>query len=96
MIWDAIEKRKDMADRLAALLARAAIPERTPVAMARLDRSGVIEDAVAGTWPDGAAVTPDDRFYAASLAKQVTGAAVAVLVRAGKLDPDAPVTGVRR
>lgn len=32
-----------------------------------------------------------DRFYGASLAKQVTGAAVAILVRDGQLDPDRPV-----
>jgi CubicO group peptidase (beta-lactamase class C family) len=32
-----------------------------------------------------------DRFYAASLAKQITGAAAAVLVREGRLDADRPV-----
>ena len=46
---------------LAALLAGAAFPEGTPVAIARVDRDGAIEEAVAGTWPDGVAVTADDR-----------------------------------
>lgn len=78
---------------LAALLAGAAFAEGTPVAIARVDRLGAIEEAVAGRWPDGAPVTADDRFYAASLSKQVTGAAIAVLVRNGQLDPDAPVSG---
>lgn len=36
-------------------------------------------------------MTPDDRFYGASLAKQVTGASTALLVRDERLDPDAPV-----
>ena len=76
---------------LAALLDGAALSEGTPVAVARVVRDGAIEEAVAGWWPDGAAVAPDDRFYGASLTKQVTGAAVAVLVRAGRLDPDMPV-----
>lgn len=76
---------------LAALLTGAALPEGTPVTIARVDRSGSIEEAVAGTWPEGVAVTADDPFYGASLTKQVTGAAVAVLVREGRLDPDAPL-----
>jgi CubicO group peptidase (beta-lactamase class C family) len=79
---------------LAALLDGAAFPEGTPVAVARVDRAGVIEEAVAGTWPDGVAVTVDDPFYGASLTKQVTGAAVAVLVREGRLDPDAPLSSI--
>lgn len=40
-----------------------------------------------GNWPDGSAVLPTDKFYAASLAKQITGAAIAVLVRQERLDP---------
>ena len=39
----------------------------------------------------GGLVRPTDRFYSASLAKQITGAAAAVLVREGRLDPDLPV-----
>ncbi|UYN98817.1 MAG: beta-lactamase family protein [Devosia sp.] len=40
---------------------------------------------VHGFWPSGRAVEPSDPFYAASLAKQITGAAVACLVRDGRL-----------
>ena len=37
-------------------------------------------------------MAPSDRFYVASLAKQVTGAALALLVRDGRVDPDQPVS----
>ena len=77
---------------LAALLAQAGFPAGLPVALARVDRGGAIEQAVAGTWPNGAPVAAGDRFYVASLAKQLTGAALAVLVRDGALDPDVPIT----
>lgn len=43
---------------------------------------------MAGKWPDGAPVTEPDRFYLASLGKQVTGVAVALLVRDGLVEPD--------
>jgi len=76
---------------LAAALASAGFPSGTPVTLATVNQSGRVETAVAGAWPDGSAVTSDDRFYAASLTKQVTGAAIAVLVRDGKLDADAPI-----
>jgi CubicO group peptidase (beta-lactamase class C family) len=76
---------------LAALLEGAAFPEGTPVAIARVDREGTIEEAVTGTWPGGAGVTATDRFYAASIGKQVTAAAIALLVRSGALDADARV-----
>ena len=76
---------------LAALIARAELPLGAPVALATCDRSGAVVDAVAGRWPNGRDVSAADRFYAASLTKQVTGAAVALLVRAGRLDIDAPV-----
>ena len=79
---------------LAALLDGAAFPEGTPVAVARVVRGGETEEAVAGTWPDGATVAADDRFYAASLSKQVTGAAAAVLVREGRLDADTPIADI--
>jgi CubicO group peptidase (beta-lactamase class C family) len=46
---------------------------------------------VQGRWPNGSAVRSDDRFYAASLTKQLTGAAMALLVKAGHIDPDAPI-----
>ena len=76
---------------LAAALAGAGLPEGTPATIATIDRAGHIQTAVSGRWPNGQAVTAADRFYAASLAKQVTGAALALLVRDGRLDPDAGV-----
>lgn len=80
-----------MSQTLTAALASADFPPGTPVSLATVDRTGRVETAVAGAWPYGQSVTPDDRFYAASLTKQVTGAAIAVLVRDGRLDPDAPI-----
>jgi len=62
-----------------------------PVAVARCDSSGVIEAAVTGAWPTGRPVSATDSFYVASLAKQFTGAAAALLVQDGYLDPDLPI-----
>ncbi|KFC68709.1 Beta-lactamase [Devosia sp. LC5] len=76
---------------LASLVDSACFPTGTPLAVARCTASGVIEDIVAGSWPDGRAVERSDRFYGASLAKQLTGAAAAMLVRDGRFDPDQPV-----
>ena len=76
---------------LATHVERAGFASGTPLAIARCDRSGVIEEHVSGTWPNGPPVTSTDRFYVASLAKQVTGAALALLVRGGSIDPDLPV-----
>lgn len=76
---------------LARLVERAGFASETPLALARRDRSGAIEELATGSWPDGHPVTSTDRFYAASLAKQVTGAALALLVRDGRIDPDLPV-----
>ena len=73
------------------LAAAAAITPGTPLAIASIDARGEAVEHVSGTWPNGQPVTPRDRFYAASLAKQVTGAAAALLVRDGQLDPDAPI-----
>lgn len=53
-------------------------------------------DWVQGTWAAGTPVAARDRFYGASLAKQVTGAAVAVLVQRGLLDVDAPIGAIFR
>jgi CubicO group peptidase (beta-lactamase class C family) len=77
---------------LAALLARASFATDTPLALARIDKNGVLEELASGTWPNDRPVATGDRFYAASLAKQVTGAALAVLVRDGRLDADAPLS----
>lgn len=76
---------------LATLVERAGFAPDTPVAVARV-ADGAIEDHVAGTWPNGQPVLPTDRFYVASLAKQVTGASLALLVRDGRIDPDRPVS----
>src|SRR5262245_56962981 len=73
---------------LRAALDSATLPAGTPAAIATIDRTGHLAMAVTGTWRDGRAVTSDDRFYGASLAKQITGATVAVLVRQAGLDPD--------
>jgi len=76
---------------LATLVERAGFAPGTPVAVARV-RGDSFEDCVSGIWPNGQPVTPADRFYTASLAKQVTGAALALLVRDGRIDPDRPVS----
>jgi len=81
---------------LAAALAGAGLPEGTPATIATIDRAGHIQTAVSGRWPNGQAVTAADRFYSASLAKQVTGAALALLVRGGRLDPDTGVAAYLR
>ncbi len=80
-----------MTETLATALAAAGLAPATPASIATVDRSGQVETAVMGAWPDGSAVTDADRFYAASLTKQVTGAAIAILVRDGRLDADAPI-----
>lgn len=59
-----------------------------PVTAARSHRDGKIETLTAGNWPDGAPVIETDRFYLASLAKQVTGVALALQVRDGLVEPD--------
>lgn len=76
---------------LATLVERAGFAPGTPVAVARV-AGDAVEDHASGAWPDGRLVLPTDRFYGASLAKQVTGAALALLVRGGRLDPDRPVS----
>lgn len=76
---------------LATLVERAGFAPGTPVAVARVV-DGAIEEITSGIWPNGQPVTPTDRFYAASLAKQITGAALALLVRDGRIDPDRPVS----
>lgn len=73
---------------LRAALTTAALPAGTPAAVAVVDRAGHLDMAVTGMWADGRPVTADDRFYGASLAKQITGATIAALVRQAGLDPD--------
>lgn len=76
---------------LATMVERAGFAPGTPVAVARVS-GGAIEEFASGTWPSGQPVTPSDRFYVASLAKQLTGAALALLVRDGRIDLDRPVS----
>ena len=73
------------------LAAASGIAPDAPLALAWVDAKGQVGEQAFGTWPNGQPVTPRDRFYAASLAKQVTGTAAALLVRDGQLDPDAPI-----
>ena len=80
-----------MMSALAGLIAAAGFDDGLPVALATVDATGTVSVAAAGTWANGRPVTPNDRFYGASLAKQLTGAAAALLVRDGNLDADAPI-----
>lgn len=77
-----------MADELAQLVDESALAFEVPLAIAVCNLAGNVEEVTRGSWPDGRLVHPTDRFYAASLAKQITGAAAAILVREGRLDPD--------
>lgn len=81
-----------MVDELAQLIEQSALAFEVPLALAVCNGAGQVEEVARGSWPGGRLVRPTDRFYAASLAKQITGAATAVLVRDGRLDPDLPVT----
>lgn len=80
-----------MVDELARLVDLSALAPQGPLAIAVCNGAGQLEEVARGRWPDGRLVRPTDRFYGASLAKQITGAAAAVLVREGRLDPDLPV-----
>lgn len=73
-------------------LAAAGFDDGTPVALAVSHPDGAIADACSGTWPGGAPVASTDQFYVASLAKQLTGAAAALLIRDGRLAPDASIS----
>ena len=85
-----------MADRsrvidAAATIAEFGFPPDLPLSLAASGPQGIVLELVSGSWPDGRAVVREDLFYGASLTKQVTGAAIALLVRRGQVDPDAPV-----
>lgn len=64
------------------------LEDGTPLVAARCFADGRIETMASGHWPGGRAVALSDRFYVASLAKQVMGVALALLVRDGVIDPD--------
>jgi len=76
---------------LSAVMRTAEFDADTPVSLAAVSRQGHMETIAAGRWPDGSAVVETDWFYAASLSKQLTAAAAARLMQAGRLDADAPV-----
>lgn len=80
-----------MVDELARLVDQSAVASCVPLAIAVCDGAGRVEEVGRGKWPNGNCVRLTDRFYAASLAKQITGAAAALLVQEGQLDPDLPV-----
>ena len=81
-----------MVDELARLVNQSAIASAVPLVIAVCNRAGIVAQLARGRWRDGRLVQPSDRFYAASLAKQVTGAAAAVLVNDGLIDPDLSVS----
>ncbi|WP_417308108.1 serine hydrolase domain-containing protein [Devosia sp.] len=73
-------------------IAAAGFDDGTQLSIAVADQNGEIFEAVGGEWPDGRPVALTDRFYLASLAKQMTGAAAALLVCEARLDPNAPLS----
>lgn len=77
--------------RLSHLIDQASFAPNVRLQIAACDCEGTVEEAAFGTRSDKSPVRSADRFYAASLAKQVTGAAAAILVKEGHLDPDLPV-----
>lgn len=58
-----------------------------PLAVAFRDGQGNVLDLLQGRWPGGSPVASGQKFYAASLTKQVTGAAIALLCSRDALDP---------
>lgn len=75
---------------LAQLASTAGIGDQPFAASIRLNDRPLVS-FVQGVWQDGSPVLASDRFYGASLTKQLTGAAIALLVRDGQLDLDAPL-----
>jgi len=77
---------------VSALLERAVAERVAPAVQACVIRDGAVVHATAhGTLPDGAPVTNDVRFDAASVSKLVTTVLAAVLAQRRVLDLDAPV-----
>jgi len=75
---------------LEAIAREAGIPAELPLSLAAC-RGGEAAQFASGAWPDGRPVTPTDLFYAGSLTKQLTGAAIALLAREGRIDVDMPL-----
>lgn len=65
--------------------------EGVPLAFAASGPQGLITEFAQGRWRNGSEVVVSDHFYGASLTKQVTGTAIALLVRAGRIDVEAPL-----
>lgn len=65
--------------------------EGVPLAFAAFGPQGLITDHAQGRWRNGSEVVVSDHFYGASLTKQVTGTAIALLVRDGRIDVDTPL-----
>ena len=73
---------------------KAGFAAAVPLTLAAYGPDGPLLEYAAGVWPAGHQVTPGELFYGASLTKQVTGVAIALLVQAGRLDPDAAIGSV--
>lgn len=73
-----------------ALVSEAGFPETTPVVFAA-HAFGQRFVGATGLWTSDRPVLSTDLFYTASLSKQVTGAAMAMLIRSGKIDPDVSI-----
>lgn len=76
---------------LDAIVARAGPASTIPLSIAVIGPDDAVSTHASGQWQAGRPVSPDDRFYGASLAKQVTAAAIALLAKRGRIDPDAPL-----
>ncbi len=74
---------------LAGLVEEVGLAE-VPLSLAAIG-PGMELDHLQGRWADGSTVTARDRFYGASLTKQMTGAAIALLVKRGALNVATPV-----
>lgn len=72
-------------------LARTTDLSDQPLVVAAHGPDGLLVDHMQGHWRDGRPVARADRFYGASLTKQLTGTAIALLARRGALDVDAPL-----
>lgn len=73
---------------LSHLAAAAGIGDLPFVVSIRRDGQ-VLASIAQGTWPGGTQVSASDCFYGASLTKQLTGVAIALLVRDGRLNVNA-------
>jgi CubicO group peptidase (beta-lactamase class C family) len=75
-------------DEFVQLASEAGIGDQPFAASLRLNDQPLVSLAH-GSWQNGLPVCASDRFYGASLTKQLTGTAVALLARDGRLNVDA-------